>query len=178
MNPIEIFTNLILKNNVPSNSQIAIHEAGHRFFWKVGFPEIETWYAVKDGFPATCRRENTLKLEDMTPDQKVRFCSIKFAGIAAEMIFYRIDAYAEIIADYIVHDFYAKNPDYNWKDDSAHGGDLSSGIWIIRHLSGQQGLAVNLSRVMQCCISNILAHWDEFNAEWQDAMRFFHTDIE
>ena len=174
---IQTFIDKIMRCENTTTRQIAFHEAGHRFFWGITFPEIKTKYSVVDGLPLVIRKSGAhdLDLENMTVEDVSRYTYIKLGGIASEMVMFGIENDAEAIADFVSNDFFADTPTLDWKDDAEYGGDISDAITLIRSKTNPNpdSVKLNFKIVLQSCIKIILENKEQFDKECADAMNLF-----
>ena len=174
-NPIETFRLRILLMYGATHEQVCIHEAGHRFFWKLVFPEIRTRYAVRNGLPLVERVDGNAKVKakNLSREEASRWIYVKLGGIAAEMLTMGLEADADEIARWVASDYLDNSHCLDWGDDSAHGGDLSQAITIIVAQTNRDSLAKNLSGFLQSCISNIRGNAADFWEEVSEARKAF-----
>jgi len=174
---VQTFIDKVMRCENATTRQVACHEAGHRFFWGITFPEIKTKYSVVDGLPLVTRKSDAheLDLDKMTVEEASRLAYIKLGGIASEMIMFGIEGDAEAIADFITNDFFSDPPTFDWKDDAQFGGDIATTITLIQSKSNPHPESVkqNFKIVLQSCIKIILENKEAFDKECTDAMNLF-----
>ena len=174
---IQTFIDKIVRCENATTRQIAFHEAGHRFFWRMMFPEIKTKYSVINGLPLVTRKTGAteLDLDKMSVEDLSRHVYIKLGGIASEMILFGIENDAEAIADFITNDIFADSPIFDWKDDAEFGGDIADAVKLIQSKTNPNPESVkqNIKIILQSCVKNILANKEEFDKECAEAMNLF-----
>ena len=174
---IQTFVDRIMKCENVTTRQIAFHEAGHRFFWALMFPDIKTKYSVVKGLPLVIKKSGAsdLDLDNMTVEDVSRHVYIKLGGIASEMILFGIEQDAEAIADFITNDIFADSPTFDWKDDAEFGGDIADAVKLIQSKTNPNPESVkqNIRIILQSCVKNILANKEEFDKECTEAMNLF-----
>lgn len=172
---IQTFVHKILKCEDTTTRQIAVHEAGHRFFWGIVFPDIKTKYAVVSGMPATVRKSGNhpLNLQSMTIEDASRYIYIKLGGIAAEMVLFGIENAVDEIAESVADDYVTEHPQFDWRDDAEHHGDISETFKIIQAKSNPESLKHNFKIFLQSSINHILSNKDMFDKECAEATNLF-----
>lgn len=175
--PIQTFIDKIVKCENATTRQIAFHEAGHRFFWGLTFPEIKTKYSVVNGLPLVIRKSgaHNLDLDNMPVEEVSRYAYIKLGGIASEMILFGIEKDAEAIAEFVTNDIFADQPTLDWKDDAEYGGDIPNAITLIQSKTNPNPESVkqNFKIILQSCIKIILENKEQFDKECAEAMNLF-----
>ena len=177
MTPVDRFVSEILKCENCTVERYAAHEAGHRFMWRLMFPDVRTHYGYQGGLHAVLTENpQVLDIRDMDQKTAAGHAHVKLAGFAAEMRMIGLGGAWEEIGKFLVADYNAIHPRLDWMDDWEHHGDIPEAMNIISLAAGRASLAANLPRFIHNCLFMLDAEADAYQAEWAEAIAFFRRN--
>lgn len=165
---------------VTSPERDAVHEAGHRFMWRLVFPKVKTHYGYSvDGYPGVIPEKNmgSVVLESLTLEEASKWIYIKLGGFASEILFLGWSDMADKIAEQIVLDWFdweAGHGRFDWEEE-IHIGDIPNVVSIIKSKSEWTlDIAMrNFKGFFKSCIENMQDNPREYAEECRKAMKFF-----